>query len=105
MMDDAAKAANDFNARYGRGVLWLLVAIAGAFVVAMLPDLGVDEYVSRWCGAVFKAGSGAWVGYRVSKGICRIDPSQATTDQGAAFLHLARAVIVGATVVSVCLAV
>lgn len=95
----------EFRHRYGRGLLWLAIALVGALVIGKLPAWGVDDYTARWAGAMFKAAAGAWGGYRISKGICRIDPSQAQTDVGAALLHLARAVIVTGTIASVCLAV
>lgn len=97
--------SNDFQHRWGRGLLWLAIAFLGAAIVGRLADWGVDDYTARWAGACFKAAAGAWGGYRISKGVCRIDPSTGRDGLEAGLLHLSRAFIVSACILAVCLAV
>lgn len=88
--------------RYFRGLLWLTVALVGAYA---LWSTGSYAYVERWAGALFKAATGVWGGYRVSKGVCRIDPSLGTDGYERGMLHLARAIIVTGMVLAICLAI
>jgi hypothetical protein len=90
--------------RIFRGIGWLLFALLGAFLLARY--VGMTEYWQRWAGACFKVATGGWIGFRISRDICRIDPSVATSDiRAAAMLQLARALIVGCTILALCLAV
>jgi hypothetical protein len=94
---------------FSRGLIWLAVGIAGALLIGYLPEFGVNEYAQRWCGACLKVATGAWGGYRISRDIARIDPSAsiglAPNPQAFALLHLARALIIAAVILAVCLAV
>lgn len=89
--------------RYARGLGWLAIALLGALIIDRWPMLA-DTYTGRWLGSCLKAATGAWGGYRVSRDICRIDPSRATTDLGHALLQLARALVVVGITLAVCLA-
>lgn len=92
--------------QFGRGTIWILVALIGAvYIGPHLGDLGINEYGQRWLGSCFKVASAAWGGFRVSRDICRIDPSSTTEPVPFALLHLARALLVGLTILGVCLAV
>lgn len=87
-----------------RGVGWLLVAIAGAWLIGSgkLTEYGVNEYTARWLGVLFKAGSGTWGGYRISRDVLKIDPSVALTGSVPfALLHIARALIIGLMIFAV----
>jgi len=87
-----------------RGLGWLLFALLGAFILARY--VGMTEYWQRWAGACFKAATGGWIGFRISRDICRIDPSVATDNIiAAAMLQLARAFVVGLAILAICLAV
>lgn len=88
-----------------RGLFWLAVAIAGAVVIGRLESWGFDSYTARWLGACFKVASGGWGGYRIARGVLGIDPSTCTDATGFALLHLARAILVGAAIIGVCLAI
>lgn len=89
-----------------RGAGWLLVALIGAALIGYLPGLGVNEYTARWAGALFKVASVVYGGYRVSRDVLRIDPSFVQHDARAfAVMHLARAALIGALAVAVCVAV
>lgn len=88
--------------RYFRGLLWLSVAVIGAVV---LWQYGAQAYVERWGGALAKAATGVWGGYRVSKGVCRIDPSLGADGMERGLLHLARAIIVTGVTLAICLSV
>jgi hypothetical protein len=90
--------------QYARGLGWLCVGLLGALLIDHSPDLS-QGYTGRWLGACLKAATGAWGGYRISRDICRIDPSQADTSIERAMLHLSRALIVGLTIVAVCIAI
>lgn len=91
---------------YQRGLGWLAVAILGAIAIGYLPVLGVNEYTARWLGALFKLASVVFGGYRVSRDVLRIDPSSVQHDAtGYAVMHLARAILIGALAVAVCVAV
>lgn len=94
-----------FSQRWGRGLGWLAIGIIGALLIGYLEPWGVPAYTARWLGSLFKAATAAWGAYRISKGICSIDPSMAETPQERGLLHLARAFIVGATIVAVLMAV
>lgn len=90
-----------------RGAEWLLIALLGALVVGHF-DAVFDGYTARWAGACFKVASGAWGGYRISRDIARIDPSVAqpySEPLNFALLHIARAVIMAASIIGVCVAV
>jgi hypothetical protein len=90
--------------RLARGIGWLLFALAGAFFLARY--VGMTEYWQRWAGACFKLMTGGWFGFRISRDICRIEPSVATSDiHAAALLQLARALVVAAAILALCLAV
>lgn len=87
--------------QYARGLGWLLVALLGALLIDRYPLLS-DGYTGRWLGACLKVATGAWGGYRISRDICRIDPSQADTGIERALMHLARALVIGAAIIGVC---
>lgn len=92
--------------QFGRGTGWILVALIGALYIGPhLGALGVNEYGQRWLGACFKVASAAWGGYRISRGLLRIDPSSTTDPLTFALLHIARALVVSAVILAVCLAV
>ena len=96
------KIVHSFKWRqYARGLGWLLVALIGALLIDHYPALS-DGYTGRWLGACLKAATGAWGGYRISRDICRIDPSKSETSIERAMQHLARAILVGATIIAVC---
>lgn len=89
--------------QFGRGSLWVLLAIVGAlFIGPHLTAFGVNEYTQRWLGACFKAASGAWGGYRISRGLLRIDPGSTSDPIGFALLHIARAIVVAAVIYAIC---
>ena len=89
--------------QFGRGAGWVLLAIIGALLIGPhLPAFGVNEYTQRWLGACFKAASGAWGGYRISRGMLRIDPGSTTDPVGFALLHIARAIVVAAVIFAIC---
>lgn len=104
ILSRAEAAAIGFRNRFGRALGWLFLAVLGAYAVGHMTQWGVDEYTARWAGACFKAASGAFGGYRVAK-TCRIDPSMGADGTERALLHLARAIIVGAVILAICLAV
>ena len=87
-----------------RGVGWLVVAIAGAWLIGSgkLTEYGMNEYTARWLGVLFKAGSGTWVGYRISRDVLKIDPSVAISGSVPfALMHIARALIIGLMIFAV----
>lgn len=86
-----------------RGTGWFALAVIGALLIGPhLPALGVNDYTQRWLGACFKAASGAWGGYRISRGMLRIDPGSTTDPIGFALLHIARALVVAAVIFAIC---
>ena len=97
--------AMGFSARWGRGLGWLGVGIIGALLIGYLEPLGVPAYTARWLGSLFKAATAAWGAYRISKDICSIDPSMAENPIERGMLHMARAFIVGGTIIAVLMAV
>ena len=94
-----------FSSRWGRGLGWLSVGVVGAICIGKLESWGVDAYTARWGGSLFKVATAGWAGYRISKDILSIDPSMGRSDIERAILHLARAFVVGATIIAVCMAV
>lgn len=92
-----------------RGLIWLAAGVLGAVLIGHAVDFGLNEYAQRWLGACLKVATGAWGGYRISRDIARIDPSKGPglVPQPTAFalLHMARAVIIAAAILGVCLAV
>lgn len=93
-----------------RGLEWLAVAAIGAAIIGHLDAWGVDGYTARWAGACFKVAAGAWGGYRISRDIARIDPSSTAglgvpDPRAFATLHMARALIIAAAIIGVCVAV
>jgi hypothetical protein len=90
--------------QYQRAAGWLLVALLGALMIDHYPALS-DGYTGRWLGACLKAATGAWGGYRISRDICRIDPSNGVTGLDISLLHLARAIIVVGTVIAICVSI
>lgn len=92
--------------QFGRGSFWIIVAIIGALAIGPHLDAwGINEYTQRWLGACFKAASGAWGGYRISRGLLRIDPGSTTESIAFALLHIARAIVVAAVIFAICSAV
>lgn len=94
----------------GRGIGWLLVALLIAVSFGGLQDLGVNEYTSRWIGGMAKIASVVYGGYRISRDVLRIDPSgtpDRPIDNQVAFaiLHFARAALIGALAIAICMAV
>lgn len=90
----------------GRGTGWLLVALIGAILVGHLEELGVNAYTARWAGGTFKIASVVYGGYRISRDVLRIDPSMAQANLTAyAILHFARAALIGALAIAICVAV
>lgn len=96
----AAPAA--FQLRLWRGWLWLAFAIAGALYLTFGGD--TEGYVGRWLGAVFKAASGGYVGYRLSRGLSRIDTSTGESGNERGLLHIARALCIIGGMIGVCVA-
>jgi hypothetical protein len=96
---------------FSRGLLWLCVGVVGALLIGHAADFGLNEYAQRWLGACLKVATGAWGGYRISRDICRIDPSKGVAvgfpvdTTTFAMMHLARAIVVTGTILAVCLAV
>lgn len=92
--------------KFWRGSAWLAVAIIGAlFIAPHLDDWGVSTYQQRWFGACLKVATGAWGGFRITRGVLRMDPSKCSTELGFAIMHAGRAVLVGLVILAVCLAV
>jgi len=86
-----------------RGTGWIFLAIFGGILIGPhLAELGIPEYTQRWLGACFKAASGAWIGFRISRGTLRIDPGSTTEPVGFALLHVARAIVVAAVIFAIC---
>lgn len=90
--------------KYARGLGWLLVALLGALLLDTHPAV-VDTFVGRWFGACLKVATGGFGGYRFSRDICRIDPSEALPGVERGLLHLARAILIGACVIGVCVSI
>jgi hypothetical protein len=103
-LDTDESFAGKIPMRLMRGLGWLLFALVGAFLLSRY--VGMTEYWQRWAGACFKIATAGWGGFRISRDICRIDPSVAGDDMhAAALLQLARALIVGAAIIAICVAV
>ncbi|GAA0721423.1 hypothetical protein [Dokdonella soli] len=97
--------------KFERGLVWLAIGVAGALLYGHAGELGLNEYTQRWLGACLKVTTGAWGGYRISRDIACIDPSSTqysglpVNPMAFAVLHLARALIIAAAILGVCLAV
>lgn len=91
--------------RYHRGLLWLFVAAAGLWSIDHLDWAGLSPYSIRRLGALWTIAAVVWGAYRISRDVCRIDPSKASTPGEAGMQHLARAILVGLLAVAACVAV
>ena len=104
---------------YRRGLFTLATALIGALVLVAWAKPGGDlhfagsGYLQAWAGACFKASTGAYGGYWISRGLLRIDISEIATrfadgskeqSHAGAAAQLARALIVAACILAVCLA-
>lgn len=103
--DETTKAPPIAWFQFMRGTGWFALAVIGALLIGPhLAEWHVNDYTQRWLGACFKAASGAWGGYRISRGMLRIDPGSTTDPLGFAFLHVARAIVVAAVIIAICVA-
>lgn len=92
--------------KFWRGSAWVAVAVIGALLVGPhLGEWGVNAYSQRWFGACLKAATGAWGGYRITRGLLRMDPGNCKTELGFAIMHAGRAVLVGLVILAICIAV
>ena len=86
-----------------RASVWLLLAMLGGCLLWFA--FGGVQYLGAWIGALAKAASGAWGGYWISRNVVRADPSARDTESERNADKLARAIVVAATVLAVCIAV
>ncbi|HET6631500.1 MAG TPA: hypothetical protein VFG73_02175 [Rhodanobacteraceae bacterium] len=91
---------------FHRGILWLLAAALVLWGFDNLgPWLGLSQYSVRKLGALATIAASVWGGYRVSRDVCKIDPSGAGTPTAAAIQHLARAVLLAGFAFAACVSV
>lgn len=92
--------------KFWRGGSWIVLAIVGALLIGPhLTEWGITDYSQRWFGACLKAATGAWGGFRITRGLLRMDPSKCKTELGFAIMHAGRAILVGLVILAICLAV
>lgn len=82
---------------------WLFPAMLVALVIGL--HYGGTQYLASWAGACGKVATGAWGGYWISRNVVRADPSARATPEERNADKMARAIVVAAAIVGVCLAV
>lgn len=90
---------------FHRGWLWLVLAILTFWAIDHLTWAGFSGYTIRKLGSLATAAACIWGGYRVTRDVLKIDPSQHEDAPIAyAILHLSRALLVAGLTIAVCLA-
>lgn len=94
---------NLFDKEHFNAFVWLLVALAFALLVAL--DFHGVQYIGSWAGSLGKLGTGAAAGLVIAKAQVRTNPDARTDPVERAIEKLARALIIGACVLAMCIAV
>lgn len=80
---------------------WLIIAlIAFAGMTYAVVGFGFFDYVQSWGGSLFKALSGACLGYGISRGVEALDISKQPVEQRP-MAGLSRAILIGAGIIGV----